>query len=46
MKKPSGQDFEEQEYFINPENFKSNYKLYSNKTDILINAAYWDPKSP
>ena len=46
MKKPSGEDFEEQEYFINPENFKSNYKLYSNKTDILINAAYWDPKSP
>jgi len=46
MKKPSGQDFEEQEYFINPENFKSNYKLYSNKTDILINAAYWNPKSP
>ena len=46
MKKPSGQDIEEQEYFINPENFKSNYKLYSNKTDILINAAYWNPKSP
>ena len=38
--------FNEIEYFQKPDAFKSNYKKFSDKTDILINAAYWDPKSP
>ena len=38
--------FNEIEYFQKPDSFKSNYKKFSDKTDILINAAYWDPKSP
>ena len=28
------------------EKFESNYDKFSSQTDILINAAYWDPKSP
>ena len=46
MKKPDDTSFVENEYFNNPKLFKSNFYKYSNATDILINAAYWNPKSP
>ena len=46
MKRKDGKSFEEIEYFNNPESFVSNYQIFSGVTNILINAAFWDPKSP
>ena len=46
IKKENHERFLETDYFKNPELFKSNFYKYSNQTDIIINAAYWDPKSP
>jgi len=46
MKRKDGKGFEEIEYFNNPESFVSNYQIFSGVTNILINAAFWDPKSP
>jgi len=46
VKRKDGKSFKEQEYFNEPELFVSNYKKFSKSTDILINAAFWDPKSP
>ena len=45
MKRKDGKSFEEIEYFNNPESFVSNYQIFSGVTNILINAAFWDPKS-
>lgn len=38
--------FKQEDYFLRPEAFQSNFDMFSDKTDILINAAYWDPRSP
>ena len=46
IKKANNKNFLETDYFKNPKLFESNFYKYSNETDILINAAYWDPKSP
>ena len=46
VRKKDHKDFKQEEYFNFPEEFESNYDQFSSKTDILINAAYWDPKSP
>ena len=46
VRKKDYKDFKQEEYFNFPEEFESNYDQFSSKTDILINAAYWDPKSP
>jgi len=46
VKRKDGKRFEEQEYFNEPESFVSNYHKFSKTTEILINAAFWDPKSP
>ena len=46
IRKKDHKNFEQEEYFDSPEKFESNYDKFSSQTDILINAAYWDPKSP
>ena len=46
IRKKDKKPFKQEEYFSNPEAFQSNFDMFSDKTDILINAAYWDPRSP
>ncbi len=46
VKRKDGNNFEETEYFNSPELFISNYHKFSEVTNVLINAAFWDPKSP
>lgn len=39
-------EFSRQEFHEKPLNFKSNMEAYTQITDVLINAIYWDPKAP
>jgi alanine dehydrogenase len=39
-------NFNKEEFYSHPENYKSNFKKYIEKTDVLINCIYWDPKAP
>ncbi|MCG8698590.1 MAG: hypothetical protein MI922_11090 [Bacteroidales bacterium] len=41
-----GNDFDMQHFFTHPEEYKSNFKRFCSSTDMLISAAYWDPKAP
>jgi len=42
----SGESFDLWHFFSNPVLYKSNFHRFCNKTDMLINAAYWDPAAP
>jgi alanine dehydrogenase len=33
-------------FFQHPEMYKSNFKTFAKTTDVLIMAAYWDPRAP
>lgn len=33
-------------FFLHPETYKSNFVRFSPRTDLLIMAAYWDPRAP
>jgi hypothetical protein len=39
-------NFDLQDFFNHPENYKSIFKPYTKVTDIYISAHYWDPRSP
>ncbi len=41
-----GGDFSRKEFYQNPENYEADFLKYSKSTDLLIAAAFWDPKSP
>ena len=38
--------FNKKDFYDNPKNYKSNFKRFISKTDILINGAYWNTNSP
>lgn len=42
----NGKQFEFAHFFSHPQEYRSNFDPFLSKTDILISAAYWDPKSP
>ncbi len=42
----SGRTFDLSHFFSHPGEYESNFKRFSDKTDLLIMAAYWDPKAP
>ncbi len=39
-------DFDLQEYYSKPENYKSNFEQYLDKMDALINAIFWNENYP
>jgi hypothetical protein len=41
-----GNEFSLQHFFSFPQEYKSNFGRFCPKTDLLINAAYWDPRAP
>ena len=42
----NGSKFSKTSFYNNPEKYKSNFKKYMEKTDILINATYWKKGIP
>jgi alanine dehydrogenase len=42
----SGEEFNREEFFTQPENFKSDFYQYAKCADILIACAYWHPSAP
>lgn len=45
-KRKDGQAFSFEHFFKNPADYKSNFKTFYKTTDLLIMAAYWDPRAP
>jgi len=45
-KRMDGEQFSFDHFFQNPELYKSNFRTFYKTTDVLIMAAYWDPKAP
>ncbi len=41
-----GLDFENSDFYKNPEAYKSQFDAYTKVTDLLINGIYWDNKAP
>lgn len=46
VKHNSKKEWEDIEFFKQPENFEANFKDFLSVSDILISGHYWDPKSP
>jgi hypothetical protein len=42
----SGKNFETDHFFIHPEEYQGNFRRFCSRTDLLVAAAYWDPKAP
>jgi len=42
----SGEDFNLSYFFKNPEAYTGNFSRFCRTTDLLVNAAYWDPRAP
>ncbi len=42
----TGKPFELQHFFKNPGEYESDFGRFTNETDLLIMAAYWDPRAP
>lgn len=45
-KHKDGREFETSHFFEHPEEYESNFDRFAESTDLLIAAAYWDPKAP
>lgn len=45
-KHSKGEEFDFTHFVENPQEYDSDFKKYSKHTDLLISAAYWDPRSP
>ena len=45
-KTKNGEAFDHAAFFANPQDFESNFTRFCSKADVLIAAAYWDPKAP
>ncbi|MBN1116595.1 MAG: hypothetical protein JXA77_05305 [Bacteroidales bacterium] len=41
-----GKAFDFSDFFANPANYKGNFARFAKQTDMLVMAAYWDPKAP
>lgn len=39
-------NYDREDFHINPQNYKCLFEPYAEVADILINAIYWDPQSP
>ena len=46
FERKDGAAFEFQNFFSNPEKYKSQFHKYYGAADLFINAIYWDPKAP
>ncbi len=44
--KNGGSIFDLHDFFAHPEMYESTFKPYCSTTDLLVSAAYWDPKAP
>ena len=42
----TGETFQLSHFFKHPEAYMGNFSRFCNKTDLLVMAAYWDPRSP
>jgi alanine dehydrogenase len=42
----SGRPFDLQHFFKKPEEYECDFRKWYCKTDLLVNAIYWDPKAP
>lgn len=45
-KRSDNQPFELMHFFNHPEAYENSFQAFSKATDLLIAAAYWDPKAP
>tara|TARA_B100000029_G_C17580754_1_gene959584 strand:- start:275 stop:1468 length:1194 start_codon:yes stop_codon:yes gene_type:complete len=45
-KSKKSKPFNKKEFYDNPKKYKSTFKKFIDKTDILINGTYWNPNSP
>jgi alanine dehydrogenase len=41
-----GRPFELLHFFKHPDEYRGNFKRFCSQTDMLISAAYWDPRAP
>lgn len=41
-----GKSFYLQDFFKNPQDFDCDFKRWYSRTDLMINAIYWDPRAP
>jgi saccharopine dehydrogenase (NAD+, L-lysine-forming) len=46
VKRKDGLIFKLQHFFDNPDQYESNFERFISHTDMLISAAYWDPRAP
>jgi saccharopine dehydrogenase (NAD+, L-lysine-forming) len=46
VKRKDGLIFSLQHFFDNPDQYESNFERFFTHTDMLISAAYWDPRAP
>lgn len=46
VKKNSCSDFDKQDFFQNPKNYKSIFEPYTRIADLMINGVYWDNNAP
>jgi saccharopine dehydrogenase (NAD+, L-lysine-forming) len=46
VKRKGGLPFDLQHFFDNPDQYKSNFDRFFSNTDMLVSAAYWDPRAP
>ena len=44
--KEDGTEFDYHEFYKHPERFSSDFLAFTRKSDLLIAAAYWNPKAP
>jgi len=42
----NGDQFDFSDFFANPQNYHSNFKRFTRTSNILIGAAFWDPRAP
>jgi saccharopine dehydrogenase (NAD+, L-lysine-forming) len=45
-KRKTGKDFDLAHFFKHPETYSGNFSRFCKTTDLLIMAAYWDPRAP
>jgi saccharopine dehydrogenase (NAD+, L-lysine-forming) len=46
VKRKDGLPFDLQHFFNNPDQYENNFERFLSYTDMLISAAYWDPRAP
>ena len=46
VKRKDGLSFDLQHFFDNPDQYENNFERFFSHTDMLISAAYWDPRAP